>query len=116
MRRNANPKHFNESYKKKGLIVKTNKQVRNILFLNAVLLIAVVILFLITVLHFKSIQGAYDSISENSFRITSLETHLRSRGLVDGELDNPDVKPYSTEEMEDFQKWYDEQQQNSGES
>ena len=44
-----------------------------------------------------------------------LEAYLRNRGLVDGRTDEADVKPYSIEDMEEFQKWYDEQHKDDSE-
>ncbi len=77
--------------------------------------VAAVVLFLLTSLQFKAIQGAYDSNAENSFKTMRLEAHLRNRGLVDGRTDEADVKPYSIEDMEEFQKWYDEQHKDDSE-
>ena len=78
--------------------------------------VAAVVLFLLTSLQFKAIQGAYDSNAENSFKTMRLEAYLRNRGLVDGALINDDVKPYSIEDMEEFQKWYDERHEDDSEN
>ncbi len=95
---------------------KEQRTIKFLLISNAALTVVVVILFLLTSLQFKAIQGAYDSNAENSFKTMRLEAYLRNRGLVDGALINDDVKPYSIEDMEEFQKWYDERHEDDSEN
>lgn len=54
--------------------------------------------------------------TSESTKLINLENYLRNRGLVDGRTDEADVKPYSIQEMEEFQKWYNERQQENNEN
>lgn len=72
--------------------------------LNIISIIAILALFSITLSLQKQIDGAFDSIKNH--RDVYLESDLRHRGIIDGELiGEGNYKPYSLEQMEQFQNW-----------
>lgn len=83
---------------------------------NIILAIIVILLGYYLNLAFLTISANSHTANEYGKRVLGLDMYLRNKGLVDGELNNPDVKPYSIEELEDFQKWYNEQQQDNSEN
>ena len=55
----------------------------------------------------KQIDGAFDSIGAAAIKANSLESDLRNRGIINGELitNSENSKPYSLEQMQEFQKY-----------
>lgn len=100
--------------------MKNSKQIRTLQVISASLIITVIILSVLSYrrqfIQFDMIKGAYERIYTNDVKISNMENYFRNKGLVDGELDSRDVKPYSLQEMEDFQKWYDEQHKDDSEN
>ena len=72
----------------------------------------VIILILCSVIYSlqKQIDGAFDSIGTAAIKANSLESDLRNRGIINGELiiNSENSKPYSLEQMQEFQKYVNE--------
>jgi hypothetical protein len=72
----------------------------------------VIILILCSVIYSlkKQIDGAFDSIRTAAIKANSLESDLRNRGIINGELiiNSENSKPYSLEQMQEFQKYVNE--------
>lgn len=72
----------------------------------------VIILILCSVIYSlkKQIDGAFDSIGTVAIKANSLESDLRNRGIINGELivNSENSKPYSLEQMQEFQKYVNE--------
>lgn len=72
----------------------------------------IIILILCSVIYSlkKQIDGAFDSIGTAAIKANSLESDLRNRGIINGELiiNSENSKPYSLEQMQEFRKYVNE--------
>lgn len=92
---------------KKSCFLKDNK-----LLIIISTIFTVIILILCSVIYSlkKQIDGAFDSIRTAAMKANSLESDLRNRGIINGELiiNSENSKPYSLEQMQEFQKYVNE--------
>lgn len=92
---------------KKSCFLKDNK-----LLIIISTIFTVIILILCSVIYSlkKQIDGAFDSIGTAAMKANSLESDLRNRGIINGELiiNSENSKPYSLEQMQEFQKYINE--------
>ncbi len=92
---------------KKSCFLKDNK-----LLIIISTIFTVIILILCSVIYSlkKQIDGAFDSIGTAAMKANSLESDLRNRGIINGELiiNSKNSKPYSLEQMQEFQKYVNE--------
>lgn len=92
---------------KKSYFFKDNK-----LLIIISTIFTVIILILCSVIYSlkKQIDGAFDSIGTAATKANSLESDLRNRGIINGELiiNSENSKPYSLEQMQEFQKYINE--------
>jgi hypothetical protein len=76
------------------------------IILNTVLITLIIILSAFTFILFKANESNMNSAFEAQKKVLELETDLRNRGIVDGELlEGGNYEPYSTEQMNEFQEW-----------
>ena len=58
-------------------------------------------------INFRNDLVNVETNGDTGVKVTNLEMYLRKAGLVDGETSRDDINPYSLEQMEEFQKYYD---------
>jgi hypothetical protein len=79
--------------------------------LNAFFICAILMLFYIIHTQQMQLEGAFRSLGWQVNYSQRLEIDLRNRGIINQELlDYTEYKPYSLEQMEEFQKWVKENQ------
>ena len=92
---------------KKSCFLKDNK-----LLIIISTIFTVIILILCSMIYSlkKQIDGAFNSIGTAAMKANSLESDLRNRGIINGELiiNSENSKPYSLEQMQEFQKYINE--------
>ena len=87
---------------------KNNSKKPNFLLIYNIILSAILLFTIFKVFaQQKEIDGAFESM--RSLRDTKLETDLRNRGIIDGDLLLDKQKPYSLERMEEFKKYAESQ-------
>ena len=73
--------------------------------LNAFFICAILMLFYIIHTQQMQLEGAFESLGWQVNYSQRLEIDLRNRGIIDGELSIDKRKPYSLEQMKEFQEW-----------
>ena len=92
---------------KKSCFFKDNK---SLVIISTIFTVIILILCGVIYSLKKQIDGAFDSIGAAAIKANSLESDLRNRGIINGELitNSENSKPYSLEQMQEFQKYVNE--------
>ncbi len=87
-----------------------SKIIKGLVLVNVVLVALVGVLFMQIYSLQRQIDGMFTSLKSGGFNAAALEVDLRNRGIIDGKLlTGGERKPYSLEQMNEFKKWAEEQ-------
>ena len=85
----------------------TRKLIKILAITNIITVIALFVLSYFLYINFRNDLVNVETNGDTGVKVTNLEMYLRKAGLVDGETSRDDINPYSLEQMEEFQKYYD---------